>query len=204
MVQTESWPLARNHGVKLRESGMPDEMYWESLFDVELILDRLGIDSRLRDVVELGCGYGTFAIPVARLISGVLRTYDIDPAMVERTCSRVREAGLDNVMCSVRDVFLNGFGLERDSNDACLLFNILHGEEPVSLLKEAGRVIRPAGLVLVIHWRCDIETPRGPNPDIRPRPSQVIEWAAEADLMTQNEPVINLPPWHYGVRLRKR
>jgi tRNA G46 methylase TrmB len=52
--------------MKLRESGMPEEAYWETLLDAPLILDRLGVDARLRDVVELGCGYGTFAIPVAK------------------------------------------------------------------------------------------------------------------------------------------
>jgi len=67
--------------MKLRESGMPEESYWQSLFDVSLILDRLEIDDRLRDVVELGCGYGTFTLPVARRISGTLRTYDIDAEM---------------------------------------------------------------------------------------------------------------------------
>jgi SAM-dependent methyltransferase len=67
--------------VKLRESGMPEEQYWESLFSVELILDRLGIDAALRDVAELGCGYGTFTLPVARRISGVIETCDIEPEM---------------------------------------------------------------------------------------------------------------------------
>ena len=37
--------------MKLRESGMPEEVYWETLFDVPLILDRLGIDALLKDVV---------------------------------------------------------------------------------------------------------------------------------------------------------
>ena len=41
--------------MKLRESGMPEESYWETLFDMELILDRLETDGRLSDVVELGC-----------------------------------------------------------------------------------------------------------------------------------------------------
>ena len=46
--------------MKLRESGMPEEGLWETLFDVGLILDRLGIDDTVQDIVELGCGYGTF------------------------------------------------------------------------------------------------------------------------------------------------
>ncbi len=42
--------------MKVRESGMPEEAYWERLFDVPLILERLGVDARLRNVVEFGCG----------------------------------------------------------------------------------------------------------------------------------------------------
>lgn len=41
---------------------MPEEPYWEALFDVKLILDRLEIDGRLKNVVELGCGYGVVAL----------------------------------------------------------------------------------------------------------------------------------------------
>ena len=74
--------------MKLRDSGMPVEAYWETLFDVPLVLERLGIDDSLGEVVELGCGYGTFSIPVARAIRGTLYTFDIDPAMIERTHER--------------------------------------------------------------------------------------------------------------------
>ena len=65
--------------MKLRESGMPEENYWETLLEVDLILDRLGFDATLRDVVELGCGYGTFTLPWRR-ISGIIETLDIEPA----------------------------------------------------------------------------------------------------------------------------
>jgi hypothetical protein len=41
--------------MKTRDSGMPDERYWESLFDVPLILSRLGV-GKFNDVAELGCG----------------------------------------------------------------------------------------------------------------------------------------------------
>jgi SAM-dependent methyltransferase len=100
----------------------------ETLFNVPLILNRLGVDTGLRDVVELGCGFGTFTIPVARRIAGVLTTVDIDATMVERTRQRASAARIHNVVCTVRDVFADGFGCEAGSQDACLLFNILHRE----------------------------------------------------------------------------
>src|ERR1019366_5418566 len=189
--------------MKLRESGMPEEAYWETLFDVPLILDRLGIGARLTKVVELGCGYGTFTIPVARRIAGTVTTFDIDGAMIERTRQRASKVQACNVLYVVRDVFADGFGGDAGSKDACLLFNILHCEEPVRLLAEAARVVRPGGAVLVIHWRCDPTTPRGPKMGIRPRPEQIAGWAKETGLLEAEGPVIDLPPWHYGLWLRR-
>lgn len=190
--------------MKLRESGMPEEAYWETLFNVPLILDRLGVDATLGNVVELGCGYGTFSLPVARRIRGILEAVDIEPAMVERTRQRAREAGLTNLACTVRDVMTEGFGGVPGARDACLLFNILHGEEPVRLLTEAARAARPGGWVLVIHWRYDPATPRGPSPDLRPRPEQIVAWAARTGCLEPVGPVLDLPPWHYGLRLQRR
>jgi SAM-dependent methyltransferase len=172
---------------------MPEETYWESLLDVPFILDRLGIGS-FRDVAELGCGYGTFTIPIARSVAGTVYTFDVDPAMLART--RERAAGL-NIVAQQRDVMAEGFGVKAD---AVLLFNILHCEGPVALFRQAATALRPNGQVLVIHWRYG-ETPRGPNLDIRPKPEQIVAWAREADL----EPacgVIDVPPWHYALKFR--
>jgi SAM-dependent methyltransferase len=177
--------------MKIRDSGMPDEAYWETLFDVPLILSRLGID-RCHDVAELGCGYGTFSIPVAKAITGTLYTFDVDPAMLDRT--RERGAGLP-IECQQRDIIQDGFGVDVD---AVLLFNILHSDNPVELLRHAANALYGGGQVLAIHWRYG-ETPRGPSLDIRPRPEQIIEWAAKADLQPLGD-VIDLPPWHYGLR----
>jgi SAM-dependent methyltransferase len=178
--------------MKIRDSGMPEEAYWESLFDVPLILSRLDI-ARFRDVAELGCGYGTFSIPVAQAISGTLYTFDVDPAMLQRT--RQRTGNLP-IVCQQRDVMEQGFGLVAD---AVLLFNILHCEHPVRLLRYAADALRPGGQVLIIHWRYG-DTPRGPPLDIRPRPERVIIWAKEAGLRPTSD-TIDLPPWHYGISL---
>lgn len=189
--------------MKLRESGMPDETYWESLFDVDTILDRLGIDDSIEDVVELGCGYGTFTLPVARRIRGVLSTMDIDPDMVARTAARVREAGITNVVCREADVLADGFGVAPESQDGCLLFNILHCEAPVRLLHEASQIIRPGGSIFVIHWRYDPATPRGPSMSIRPKPEKVIEWVTQTGTLLGQTQIVDLPPWHYGMRFSR-
>jgi SAM-dependent methyltransferase len=185
--------------MKLRDSGMPDEAYWESLFDVPVVLARLGIGGTLGDVVELGCGYGTFSIPVAQAIGGTLYTFDVDPVMIARATERAAGLSEGKLICQLRDVMDHGFGVT--GVDAALLFNILHCDEPVKLLAHAADAVRPGGHVLVIHWRYG-ETPRGPSLDIRPRPEQIATWAQQTGRLEPEGHAIDLPPWHYGWRFR--
>jgi SAM-dependent methyltransferase len=187
--------------MKVPDSGMPEKNYWESLFDVSLVLDRLGVDQTVRNVAEMGCGYGTFTLPVARRVAGTVFTFDIEPAMAECTREQATEARLDNVHPTLRDVLVHGFNLPSGSCDACLLFNILHFADPQALVAEAARVIGPGGRVLVMHWRSDIPTPRGPDIAVRPRPVQVQSWAAAVGLSTGL--TLDLPPWHFGIVLSK-
>ena len=124
-----------------------------------------------------------------------------DLCMLAGMRSRSRNIGATpskNTSEERRDVFLEGFGLAPGSQDACLLFNILHCEEPLQVLAEAARVVRPAGSVHIIHWRYDSGKLRGPGMDIRPRPEQIVEWGVKAGLTAG--PVLDLPPWHYGIR----
>lgn len=185
--------------MKLRDSGMPDEAYWETLFDVPLVLAQLGIDGSLGDVAELGCGYGTFSIPMARVIRGTLYTFDVDPVMVARTRERAAESPRGKLVCELRDVMRDGFGVTE--MDAALVFNLLHCDEPVALLQRAAEAVRSGGLVLAIHWRY-AETPRGPSLEIRPRPEQLVEWAEQTGRLARDGELIDLPPWHYGWRFR--
>lgn len=184
----------------LRESGMPAQAYWETLFDVPFILDAFGFNATTGAVAELGCGYGTFTIPLAQRIRGPVHALDVVPAMVATTTARA--AGITHLHASTRDVLADGFGLPPASCDAALLFNILHAEEPVALLRAARDVVRPGGLVAVIHWRSDIPTPRGPSLTIRPTATQILTWASAANLQSPTAP-LDLPPWHYGLALTR-
>lgn len=94
--------------------------------------------------------------------------------MVETVREKCHLAGIGNVRAAVRDFVAEGSGLPSDSMDAALLFNILHHEEPVALMKEAFRILKTRGRLAVIHWNHDPATPRGPAMEIRPRPEQCI------------------------------
>ena len=197
LKRIKSWS-SRGTGLKTRESGMPEEDRWVTFFDPEFILGELGLDRNCQTVVDLGCGYGTFSIPAARRISGKVYAIDIDPLMVETCQAKVEKAGLSNIICQQRDFVAEGTGMPDQSADFVMLFNILHAENPISLVKEAYRVLVPGGKVGIIHWNYDPTTPRGPSMDIRPRPEQCRAWvqAAGFELL---KPMIDFPPYHYGM-----
>lgn len=51
-----------------------------------------------------------------------------------------------------------------------------------------------------MHWRSDIQTPRGPNLDIRPTPKQSKQWLEEVGFnLIQNIDLNNFAPYHYGI-----
>ncbi len=189
--------------MKTRQSGMPDEQTWDGFFDPAGILAKLGLTRTCGDVVEFGCGYGTFTIPAGRLVSGTVYALDIEPEMVEATRTEAAAQGLTNIRACLRDFVAEGTGLPDGSVDYAMLFNILHAESPTELLREAYRILAPRGRVGIIHWNYDPSTPRGPSMDIRPRPEQCRDWAEAVGFRPSRPGTIDLAPYHYGMMLRK-
>lgn len=187
--------------MKVRESGMPNEKMWEEFFEPEKILCTLEINHNVVDVVEFGCGYGTFTIPVAKIVKGIVYAIDIEEEMIKRVAEKANEENLNNIKVLLRDFVNEGSGLEDMSVDYAMLFNILHAEKPEALLKEAYRILKPVGKLAIIHWNYDPKTPRGPPMTIRPKPEQCIEWAIEVGFNFENKH--NLKPYHYGLVFSK-
>jgi len=189
--------------MKVRDSGMPDEEMWSGFFDPAKVLAIFGLEGGVRDLVEFGCGYGTFTLAAAGIAAGTVYALDIEAEMVDVVRQKCAEAGIHNVQATVRDFVAQGTGLADNSMDAALLFNILHHEEPVALMKEALRVLKPNGMLAVIHWNYDPATPRGPAMEIRPRPEQCIAWGREAGFSFSEQNRYDLPPYHYGLLFSK-
>lgn len=192
--------------MKGRESGMPDEDYWNGFFDPTRLVDMLipFDDIEQGDVAELGTGYGTFTLPVAARISGIVRSFDIEPELVAFVQAKCKRQAVSNVHVAVRDFVLQGTGLPDESVAHVMIYNLLHVEHPVELLKEAFRILKPGGSVSVIHWRRDIPTPRGPSMDIRPSPEQCAQWGRQAGFhKTKTEDITAAAPYHYGLIFHK-
>lgn len=187
--------------MKGRESGMPEEAYWATFFDPEAALEQLLIlDGPLDDIVEFGCGFGTFTLPAARRTGGIVTALDIEPEMVEVVRQKSGVEQRDNIKLAVRDFVADGSGLEAASQGHAMIFNLLHLENPVALLREAHRVLGAGGVLSVIHWRSDIATPRGPSLAIRPTPAQCQAWMQEAGFNTIRSVDLQAScPYHFGL-----
>lgn len=83
--------------MKVRDSGMPDEEMWAGFFDPFKVLEVLGLGRGVQDVVEFGCGYGTFTLAAAGIASGTVHAFDIEPEMVEVVRQKCLEADIANV-----------------------------------------------------------------------------------------------------------
>jgi len=187
--------------MKGRDSGMPEEAYWATFFAPEAALDRLiPEDAKGGDVVEFGCGYGTFTLPAARSVGGIMTALDIEPEMVEVVGRKADLERQNNIRVVLRDFVAHGTGLQDRSQRHAMIFNLLHLEEPVSLLREARRVLANGGSISIIHWRSDIPTPRGPSLAIRPSPEQCRTWLEQAGF--QRIEAVDLQtccPYHFGL-----
>ncbi len=191
--------------MKGRESGMPDEDYWASFFDPDVAIDRLWSSAEAQgNAIEFGCGYGTFTVPAARHTAGLVTALDIEQEMVEVVRQKAEFFALPNIRAEVRNFVANGTGVEDGTQAHAMIFNLLHLEQPVALLREAYRSLEDGGVLSVIHWRSDIPTPRGPSLAIRPTPEQCRTWMAEAGFRAiEFVDLQSCCPFHFGLLARR-
>jgi SAM-dependent methyltransferase len=189
--------------MKGRESGMPEEIYWQSFYDADCIVEKLECAKQQNEsIAEFGSGYGTFTFPAAKRTSGIVHAFDIEPDLVALIQRRAENEGLRNVRAEVRDFVAQGTGLPAQSVDHAMVYNLLHIEEPVRLLKEAYRILKPGGVLSVIHWKYDPSTPRGPSMEIRPRPDQCRFWGESAGfIFLRDQDLSECCRYHYGMLL---
>ena len=187
--------------MKGRESGMPDEDCWNGFFDADCVIGELFGDGGCQgNVVEFGCGYGTFTIAAARHATGIVSAFDIEPDLIGRLQTRAKQEAIMNLVAAARDVVAHGTGLGSGSQHHAMIYNLLHIENPDGLLREAHRVLHPNGRLSVIHWRSDIPTPRGPSLEIRPTPEQCTAWIEAAGFReTRGIDLQECCPFHFGL-----
>src|SRR5256714_8181163 len=116
----------------------------------EALVTTLGISDGL-EVLDLGCGDGTTALPAARLGANVLGV-DIASNLVEAGNARAQSLGLTNCRFQEGDASdLNQ--LEDDSFDLVIsVFGAMVGTRAFDVAKELVRVTRPGGRIVMGNW----------------------------------------------------
>ena len=192
--------------MRIRESGMPEIDFWESLFNAEDFLANLQFPKGIESVAEFGSGYGTFTLQLAKNYADQVYALDLDGEMLQITYKRALEQSIDNITIVQCNLLDEGAHLSSDGIDAALIAHLLHGteEENLVLLKDAHRILKSEGILAVIHWRRDVETPRGPPLDMRLSPEEAIELCSKAGFQTDSTSIINLGEFHWGILVQKR
>lgn len=114
------------------------------------LVGQLGITPGMQ-VLDLGCGDGTTAIPAAKLGANVLGV-DIASNLVEAGNRRAKEEGLDN--CTFREGDATDLHeLDDQSFDLVItIFGAMFAPKPMEVAKELVRVTRPGGRIVMGNW----------------------------------------------------
>ena len=162
--------------MKVRQSGMPDMLYWNSFFDAPRIIKKLFINTPPGNTVEFGCVYGTFTIPASLQTQKTLYAFDIEASAVQSVTELAHQQHITNIQLQQQDFIQDGTDLADQSVTHVMIYNLLHLENPEALLQQAYQLLKPNGVLSIMHWRSDIDTPRGPSLEIRPTPDQCQNW----------------------------
>jgi SAM-dependent methyltransferase len=116
----------------------------------EALVATLGITPGL-DVLDLGCGDGTTALPAAQLGADVLGV-DIAANLVAAGNARAQAAGLTNLRFQEGDA-TDLKDIADDSFDLVVsIFGAMFAPRPFDVAKEVVRVTRPGGRIVMGNW----------------------------------------------------
>src|SRR5580698_9286180 len=116
----------------------------------EALIKELGITNGL-DVLDLGCGDGTTALPAAILGANVLGV-DIAANLVKAGNERARQLGLTNCRFEEGDAS-DLEGIEGERFDLVVsIFGAMFAPKPFDVAKETVRVTRPGGRIVMGNW----------------------------------------------------
>jgi len=174
------------------------------LFDIDAILNRLDVGENQK-VAELGCGnFGWFVWPLARLVGRRGLVYAVD--IIKSTLEEIRRQALSDNLPQVKPIWSNleifkATKIETSSLDGALLVNVLHqSNKKIDLLREAIRLLKRGGRLLVVEWR-QVDTPFGPPADERVKVDSLKTALPKLGLDLNEE--FAAGPFHYGLLLTK-
>ena len=146
---------------------------------------------------DMGCGtQGHFVFPAARLVgpSGVVYGVDILKSALSGVESQAKLQNFQNVFTVWSDIEIYGATkIEAASLDLAMLVNNLPKE---AMLKEALRLVKPGGKLLIVDWK-PAAAPLGPPSKDRIPPEAMKQAVASLGLKLADE--FDAGQYHYGL-----
>jgi len=168
------------------------------------ILSRLGIKNGSK-VADLGCGSaGHFVVPAAKLVGGQTTAYAVDilKSVLKSVASVARLEGINNIKPIWSNLEIYGATrIKKESLDFALLINILfQSKQDDQIIKEAIRLLKEGGKLLVIDWN-QVPSSFGPAPIDRIKPEEVKKIAKDLELKIIDE--FDAGNYHFGLIFEK-
>lgn len=167
------------------------------------IIKRLDISQGII-AVDFGCGTGHWSVALAKQIGGTGKVYavDIQKEMLGATKSRAEVLGLENV-----EVVRGDLDEEKGSNlsagiaDLVLLSNVLfQADKREGMVKEAFRVLKVGGEVVIIEWD-QSNVPLGPPKQLKLKMEDARKMFLEAGFVFKDD--FPAGEHHYGLLFKK-
>lgn len=164
----------------------------------EEIINQLDVHKGMK-VADFGCGAGYFAIAIAKRVyrSGTVYAIDIQKSALDSVRTRARFFSVFNIETIHGDLEKeNGSTLKNGSVDMVLIANVLfQSSMKNAMLKEAKRILKKDGKIVVIEWNDD--APLGPNAKYRISKDDLKKLAKSSGLVLEKE--FHAGSSHYGL-----
>ena len=122
------------------------------------VLRQVGI-KRGQTLLDFGCGYGTYAIPAAKIVGvrGIVYALDKDKEILDKLMQKAVSQSLRNIE---KMVMMDGIEIEltNDFVDVVLLFDVFHSfyfpykDDRRRLLNEIYRIMKPSAFLSISLW----------------------------------------------------
>ncbi len=174
------------------------------LLDIDFILKKANI-SEGQSIADLGCGkYQYFIKPLARLVGERGLVYGVD--IIKDTVEDIKKSAWEDNYKQVKAIWSDlevykATKINSSSIDRALLINVLNqSKKRVEIIKEAVRLLKVGGLLLIIDWELSA-SPLGPEPHQRVNSELIKEAAPKLSLELKDE--FSAGPYHFALIFNK-
>jgi ubiquinone/menaquinone biosynthesis C-methylase UbiE len=153
-------------------------------------------------VLDVGAGPGYVSMILAERVGAGGAVYAVDRSAEALALLALHEA--ERNLTQIRPILADACapdGLALDADAALVTMVLHHAEDPIAMLRNVARVLRPGGLAVVAEFHPEGPGEYGPPPEHRAAPETVERWCKKLGLETVEHR--RQTPEHYMMLVRR-